>query len=296
MKPTTESSRSGLTVLSNMAGHKLSDQLDQAGRWGLTTLDFKTVFDKNIADLTDAEVEELAVALTESHIGVQAFSTHLFKLKVEAGEAAFAAQLALLDRVLVIARRLRPQAIRLIAAETLRRAEIPDSWRYLREEQPWLLPLYAEAVDRIHAAGFQTVIENEVDGCIFSTPGEIVDFFTALGRRDKVGFTWDVQNLWQMGTFPTMEVYQQLRPYVDYLHLKGGIAGDDGRTLQWRSGLEAASWPVLAITRAALTNGVRYGLCLNPSHGARHPDSSGEGTYDRDLAFLRREFTAHLLP
>ncbi len=284
-----------ITILSDMAGQKLSGQLDQAARWGLATLDLKTVFDKNIADLTDAETGELAAALAERGIGAHAFSTHLFKLKVEAGEAAFAAQLNLLDHVLVLARRLQPQAIRLIAAETLRRSEIQNSWSYLRNEQSWLPPLYAEAVDRIHAAGFQTVIENEIDGCIFATPGEIVDFFTALDRRDKVSYTWDVQNLWQMGTFPTMEVYQKLRPFIGYLHLKGGIAGEDGRTLRWRSTLEAASWPVLAITRAAMADGISHGICLNPSHGDFHPDHSMEGSCERDLAFLRRELAPHVL-
>jgi hypothetical protein len=284
-----------LTVLSDMAGQEIHAQLEQAAQWKLKTLDLKTIFNKNIADLTEAEASELAIAMKATAIGVQAFSTHLFKIKIEDGEAAFAAQLDLLDRVLILARRLQPKMIRLIAAETNRRAEITDSSSYILHEHPWLMSFYAEAVNRIHLAGFTTVIENETGQSIFNTPHEICGFFTALGLRNKVSFTWDVQNLWQLGTFPTLAVYQQLRPFIGYLHLKGGRSGPDGQTLKYRSSLESASWPVIEITRAVIADGISPVICLNPSHGAENPDFPMHDVFSRDLAFLRRQLAPDLI-
>ena len=171
------------------------------------------------------------------------------------------------------------------------RENVANSYAHVASQHPWLLPAYAEAVDRIRAAGLTTVIENESAGSLFVHPREIADFFDALGRRDQVALTWDVQNLWQLGTFPTLDVYRQLRPYIGYLHLKGGVAGADGRTLKWRSTLEAASWPVLEIVRAAIADGVSPVICLNPSHGEISPDHPIADATARDLAFLRRELS-----
>jgi hypothetical protein len=283
-----------LTVLSDMAGPTAEQQAAQAKAWGLTSLDVKGVGGKNIADLTEAEADALASAYTRHGVAVEAFSTHLFNLAVEDGPAAFEAHLKAIDRVLDLARHLRPRVIRLLAASTRRRAEINNSADYLLSQQPWLIPLYGQAVDRIHAAGFHTVIENEIGPSIFTTAQEMADFFTALGRREKVACTWDVQNLWQQGVFPSLVVYQTLRPHLGYLHLKGGIAGDDGRTLKWRSTLESASWPVLDITRAVLADGVRPAICLNPSHGEPHPQHPMAGAVERDLAYLRQAFAGKL--
>ena len=285
-----------LTVLSDMAGHEWSGpaghdprvMLDQAVRWGLTTIDLKTVLGKNVADLSDDETEQVAAALAASGVEVQAVSTLLMKLTVEDGEAAFHRHLAALDRTLVIARRLRPRMIRLLAADTAKRQGLGDSWPYLQREHPWLLRIYAEAVTRIHAAGFEAVIENECGGCIFSTPSEVVSFFTALGRTDQVRFIWDVQNLWQMGVFPTMAVYRQLAPFIGFYHVKGGRCGPDSPALIWRAPLENASWPVLEITRAVIAEGLSPVICINPSHGQPAPGENRDNYTARDLAFLRR--------
>jgi hypothetical protein len=166
----------------------------------------------------------------------------------------------------------------------------------VRSEAPWLLPCYGEAVDRIHAAGFAAVVENEIGGCIFSHPGEVMAFFRLLDRKGRVQFTYDVQNLWEMGTAPSLAAYRALQPVIGYLHVKGGRAGPDGK-LAWRSPLETASWPVAEIVLAswpvaeivlaAVADGVSPCICLNPSHGATARGEDHEDYTLRDLAYLR---------
>ena len=66
--------------------------------------------------------------------------------------------------------------IRLLAAQTSKRKEVENSVTHICSNYPWLIPLYAEAIDQIHSSGFQVTIENEVGNCIFSNPEEIIEF------------------------------------------------------------------------------------------------------------------------
>ena len=280
-----------LAVLSDMAGGgDFAAALGTQQEWGLRYLDLKGgIFGKSLLELTDDEAEEAARLIRARGMTVYCFSTTLFHPEVELGEAEFRrSQLSGVARVIELAQRLQPRLIRLLAAQTRLRAEIQDSIAYVRRAYPWVIPLYREAVAMIAAAGFHTTIENEVGHCLFSHPQEVLDFFAELNCPKSVHFTWDVQNLWQCGTFPSMEVYQQLQPLIGYYHVKGGQVGEEGRSLCWSSRLEDACWPVLEITRQVVRDGVSPVICLNPSHGQPRPGYDYHETFRGDLDFLRR--------
>jgi hypothetical protein len=118
----------------------------------------------------------------------------------------------------------------------------------------------------------------------------VAGFFAELGPDPGLSYTWDVQNMWQCGTFPSLEVYAAVKPYLNYLHLKGGLAEGPERKLRWAAPLEQASWPVLAIVRRAIADRASPVICLNPSHGERRPGAAGPSDVERDIAFLRRNF------
>ncbi len=278
-----------LTILNSMAGKGFERALDRHVEWGLEVVDLKdAVLGEGVLDLTDDEAKRAAGLIRERGLSVHCLSTGIFLADVEAGEDAFRRHLAEVDRAIGIGNILRPRMIRLLAARTSRRSEIKDSASYLSSRHPWLIPMYAEAVDRIHEAGFQATVENEVRDCIFSRPGEVLDFFAALDRGGKACFTWDVQNLWQMGTFPTVGVYEDLKGLIGYLHLKGGQCGE-GKELRWKSSLEDASWPVVEIARRAVADGMSPVICLNPSHGEAREGYDYDDIVKRDIDFLRRE-------
>ena len=121
---------------------------------------------------------------------------------------------------------------------------------------------------------------------MFARTDEIAGFFELLDCGDALSLTWDVQNLWQMGTFPSLSVYKVLRPYLGMIHVKGGRTDVAGGALKWRSGLEEASWPVIDIVTEVVADGKSPVLCLNSSNG----ESTQEYTpdYEGDLKFLRR--------
>jgi len=187
---------------------------------------------------------------------------------------------------------LRPQSIRLLSAWSSRRAEFADSIAHLDRHHPWIYDVYRECVDLLFAAGYIVFIENEVDRNIFSTVAEIRGFFEHLNRSGRVRLTWDIQNLWQMGTIPNLSIYEALRDLIGYLHFKGGQAGADGK-LAWASSLEEASWPVAEIARRAITDRISPVFCLNPSHGRHKPDYDSGAVTERDILFLRQLIEKH---
>jgi sugar phosphate isomerase/epimerase len=279
-----------LTMLNSMAGADIEAALDRHAALGVMVLDLKDqLFGKGVADLTDAEAERIAASARRRGLTVHCLSTTLFYSDVEDGEAAFRERhLAKVDRVVAIAKILEPTFVRLLAASTRRRGEIEDSTAYLLHEHPWLFALYREAIDRVRTGGLAATIENEVGRCIFSKPAEVKSFFAALGRPGAVSFTYDVQNLWQMGTFPAAGVYEELKELIAYVHVKGGQREGTSTALRWASALEDASWPVLDIVRRVIADGTSPVICLNPSHGERKPGYDYTNVVERDLAFLRR--------
>ena len=285
--------KTSITMLNSMADRVFERALDRHVEWGLTHLDLKDrIFDKSIVDLTDDEAGRAASMIADRGLSVYCMSTTLFHANVELGEDLFCGEhLGQIDRTIQVARILQPDLVRLLGAMSERRSEISDAITYVESDHPWLVRHYREAIEKLAAAGFSVTIENECRDCVLSTPQEILDLFAAIDCGEAVNLTWDVQNLWQMGTFPSLDVYRRLKPLLAYYHIKGGISGEGTSDLQWKSSLEDASWPVEDITTLVIADGVSPVICLNGSHGERREGYDYETVTERDLAYLRRNIT-----
>lgn len=277
-----------LTILNDIVDNDLDTSLDIQKCWGIRMVDLRAgVYGKNFMQLSDEEAAKAAGAIAGRGMNVYCLSSGLFFDDIEQGEAHFReAHLGRVGRLIELARIFRPKVVRLLSATSGRRREFADSFEYIRAEHPWVIPMYREAVDQIAAAGFRATIENEVKENLFTTPQEIVRFFEALDRSGRTTFTFDVQNLWLMGTFPTMDVYRELAPLIGYYHLKGGLADESGVKLKWKSGLWDASWPVAEMTREVVRSQCEA-ICLNPSHGEDKPGYDYAGIHRRNVEFLQ---------
>ncbi len=287
----TEAKKVRLTMLNSMGGAEFPEALDRMVSWGIDVLDLKdAIFGKAILDLNDEQLIGARDLIAERDLAVHCLSTVLFHDEIEKGREAFEADhLSRVQRAIEAARVLSARFIRLLSAKIQARGRVSDSTEYILQEYPWVMELYGEAVDRIAEGGFEPTIENETHGCIWSNPAEITSFFAALGRSDSVSFTWDVQNLWQGGTFPTAGVYEALRGVIGYYHVKGGQCEPPDDALRWRSSLGDASWPVADITGRVVADGVSDVICLNPSHGKPKDGYDYTDVVERDLNFLRSE-------
>lgn len=281
-----------LTMLNSMAGPDFPVALDRQVALGLRLVDLKDgLWGQKVEDLNDEQSARAAALFAERNLEVHCLSTALGWADVNLGERAWrAGQEPLLQRVLQVALILRPRYVRVLAVR-IGTAEKPAGWSYDETvaAHPWLLTAYADLVRRINAAGFAACIENESRHCALARPEDVVAFFTALRPLVKDGvcdYIWDVQNMWQMGTFPTLAGLQVLRPYLRLLHLKGGRADAHG-VLTEASALRTASWPVLQILEEVRRAGAVGVICLNPSHGKRQPDYDIWRVAQDDIAFLR---------
>lgn len=282
-----------LAMLNSMGDSDVERSFARQADWGITDLDLKDhLFGKGVADLTPADAHRL-LELSQRHgQTVYSLSSVLFDSPIEELlPDGGASELRKLTGLIEAAKILKPRFIRLIVA---RAKELPQAKQALRTGDSQLEPLFAayrEAVDAISEAGFQTTFENEAHGCLIADAEDVLAFFARLERPKSAVFTWDIQNMWQMGTFPSLEVYARIRHLIGFFHLKGGRSDSTGGALRYRACLEDASWPVLAITRRVIADGVSPVICLNPSHGAAPPEPlSGPSEVERDVAFLRQHF------
>lgn len=278
-----------LTLLNSMAGNDIAAAITRQQDWGIRCLDLKDhLFGRGIADLDAEQGHALATLITAAGMRVHTASTGIGYGVVEQGETAFRATFdPQIERMCALVPILRPTQVRLLAAKTTQRALLCDAIAYLRSEHAWIINWYREAVDRLAATGVAVVIENEIGDCCVSRPQEALDLLAAIDRP-QLRLIWDIVNLWQLGTYPSVAVYRQLAPVIGMVHIKGGRSEIPGGRLRWRSSLADASWPVRAIVAEILADRITPVLCLNPPHGEAHPDFTVD--YAADLAFLRATF------
>ncbi|MDF2959952.1 MAG: xylose isomerase-like barrel [Paenibacillus sp.] len=281
-----------LTMLNSMASKHFETALDQLLEWGITKLDLKdSIFGKSVIDLNREETEQVAAMVKERRQLVYCMSTAIFQDDIEQGEVSFRMlHERWIEQALKVALVLRPRLVRVLSAQSSKRSTFKDSIGYLEAHHPWVFELYRSTIDRFDREGITLTIENDPQNNIFGSPVEILRFFELLNRRGKTHFTFDVQNLWQMGVFPEMGIYTQLKPLIGFLHVKGGIMNPLTKELQWKSSLEDASWPVAEMCRQAISDGTSPVICLNPSHGAIRPGYDYNHVVKRDIDFLRSLF------
>lgn len=293
-----------LTVLTEMMDPDLERAVDALSALGIYWLDLKGgVFGKAIEELNEADAERLARLLERTGAAVWCFSSVLGHWCVDASDKE-AFQKRLLSgcrRLARLAKIVRPRFVRLLACSFSARLNTGNSIAWLADSTPWVFTAYRDAVELLAREGLDATIENE-PGSVLASVEEVQGFFDRIACSELVSFTWDIQNMWKSGTFPTLDVYNSLRSLIRYVHLKGGRAlGDDPHVMTHRSTLDRADWPVEAIVSAVITDGVSPVLCLNCSHGPMADDDELAYLWGspqlvaeearRDIAYLRRTFT-----
>ena len=281
-----------ITMLNSMAHGDFEKSLDIQKSWGIKLLDLKdSILEKNLASLSMEEANCVYELTQTKGMEIYCLSTTFFDEDLESGEKIFRKNhLEKLKNIIDIANIMKPYFIRLLSPWSSKRSTFKNSVDHIKNNHPWLYPIFREAIDMINDAGYHAAIENEVHNNIFSEPEEITEFFSELDRQNKVCLTWDVQNLWHSGTFPTLDVYQKLRHLTGYYHIKGGMHDDNSNELCWASSLEDAAWHVIEITQQVINDGIIKVICLNPSHGKAKPGYDYNDITKRDLDYLRKNF------
>lgn len=298
--------RAALTALNVMASWDFETATRTFARWGLRHIDlWGSIYGDSVETLSADSSRRAVDAMAATGLRPYCLSSRVFDDHVEQGEVAFREKhLADLDRVLASARILQPKFVRIIAGRLADAGRDPVG--RLAGEHPWVAGVYREAIDRILQAGFTPTMENEAEECFLVEPADFLRFLDWVQPPPEFKLTWDVQNAWKLGSYPTLEGFRALEPHLGYVHLKGGAAEpDQPDILRWNVGLDKATWPVVEITQAVVDSGVSPVICLNPSHGSYRADYDygAPGAYspevpitqwelgpltEREIAFLRR--------
>lgn len=279
-----------LTILNSMADSDFATALDLHQQWGLRDLDLRDGINGHwLKSLPLEDARGAAVEIRNRELSVHCLSSSVFFGEIGDGEEAFAAEHARrLEQIIPLIDIFKPSLVRLIAPQFKARPDDDTAVDIALRDYPWLFELFRDAVARITAAGARATIENEAWNCLLSRPREFTQFFEALDLGGQVNLTWDVQNQWATGVFPSLDTLDEIAPLVAYYHVKGGQHVDDSRRLTWNVALEDATWPVADITRAVVARGLSPVICINPAqHGEDKPDYDYSGIVERDIAFMR---------
>ena len=193
---------------------ELDEQLGTLTGESIRFLELRSVWDKNVLDLTDNEVRKVGTAMSERGIGVSSVGSPIGKVPINQN---FAPHLERFRRALRVARVLESPYVRVFSFFM---PEGEDPAVYRDEVLERMGTLAREAED----AGIVLVHENEKE-IYGDVPGRCLDILTQVDSP-YLRAAWDAANFVQCGVErPYQEGYDSLRPYLEYVHVKDALSG-----------------------------------------------------------------------
>lgn len=189
----------------------LEEQLDVLEGEGIHHIEFRGVWNKNVLDLSDDELQTVSHRLRERGFRVSAVGSPIGKISIEDD---FDEHLRRFERAISVARAFETQYIRIfsffIPKETL-----ADAYR---EE---VVRRIGELVKRAEAAGVVLLHENE-KGIYGDTPARCLDLFTSC-PSSSFHAAFDPANFVQCGVKPFQDAFPLLQSHTTYVHIKDAL-------------------------------------------------------------------------
>lgn len=188
-------------------------QTETLSREGITHLELRGVWGKNVLALADAELETIKTNLERSGIRVSSIGSPIGKIKLTDD---FSAHLAAFDRALQVAHVLDAPFIRIFSFF------MPAGEEPLRYREQ-VLDRLGQIVRRAEGTGVTLLHENEKE-IYGDTPGRCLDILTQI-NSPSLRAAWDPANFVQCGVRPYSEGFDSLRPFIAYVHVKDALLG-----------------------------------------------------------------------
>jgi sugar phosphate isomerase/epimerase len=203
-----------LTGFADEISPELDEQLDTLADESIRFVELRSVWNKNVLDLTDDEIEKVGAAMSERGVGVSSIGSPIGKVPIADD---FAPHLERFRRALHLAKVLKAPYVRVFsffmpAGED--RAVYRDG----------VLGRMGTLAKEAEAAKVILLHENEKD-IYGDIPSRCLDILTQVDSP-ALRAAWDAANFVQCGVdHPYQEGYDSLRPYVEYVHVKDALAG-----------------------------------------------------------------------
>jgi sugar phosphate isomerase/epimerase len=205
-----------LTGFADEISPELDEQLDTLTEESIGYMELRSVWNTNVLDLTDDELDRVKSAAAVRGIGISSIGSPIGKVPVT---DPFGPHLERFRRALHAAEAMRAPYVRVFSF-FIPEGQEPD--RYREEVLDRMGTLAGEAED----AGVTLLHENEKD-IYGDIPSRCVDILAGVDSP-ALRAAWDAANFVQCGvTHPYDGGYVSLRPYIEYVHVKDALSGSD---------------------------------------------------------------------
>lgn len=203
-----------LTGFADEISPDLDEQLDTLARESIRYMELRSVWNTNVLDLTDAELDEVRSVVSGRGVSVSSIGSPIGKVPIT---DPFGPHLERFRRALDVAAVMEAPYVRVFSFF------IPEGQEpvHYREE---VLERMGALAGEAGSAGVTLLHENEKQ-IYGDVPGRCVDILSGVGSQ-ALRTAWDAANFVQCGVgHPYAEGYETLRPYIEYVHVKDALAG-----------------------------------------------------------------------
>jgi len=200
-------------------------------------LELRTAWDKNVADMSDDEVDEIARLAKASGRRVLGVASPVFKCTLPDGgeidqrfeQDAFHSGHTWDDQPRILARSV--EIAERLGASTLR---VFSFWRTVEPESTYdrVVEALEGAVDVAKPRGVKIGLENE-HACNLATGAEVGPIFGRIADP-AFGLVWDPANAYVAGEVPFPEGYSHVpASRIIHVHAKDGVMNREADRMQW---------------------------------------------------------------
>ena len=208
-----------LTGFADEISPELDEQLDTLAQESMNFMELRSVWNTNVLDLTDGELEKVRSATTGRGVGISSIGSPIGKVSIT---EPFGPHLERFRRALNAARFMNAPYVRVFSF-FIPEGQAPDLYRDEVLERMGAMASEAEGV------GITLLHENEKD-IYGDVPSRCLDILESVGSP-ALRAAWDAANFVQCGIqHPYTDGYESLRPYVEYVHVKDALA-ESGRVV-----------------------------------------------------------------
>ena len=204
-----------LTGFADEISPELEGQLETLGEESIGYMELRSVWNTNVLDLSDDELDRVKSAAAQRGIGISSIGSPIGKVPVT---EPFGPHLERFKRALHAADVMETPYIRVFSFFI---PEGHEPGHYREEVLDRMGIMASEAED----SGVTLLHENEKE-IYGDVPSRCLDILAGVDSP-ALRAAWDAANFVQCGVNPYKEGYTSLRPYIEYVHVKDALSGSD---------------------------------------------------------------------
>jgi sugar phosphate isomerase/epimerase len=204
-----------LTGFADEISPELEEQLETLAQESMGFMELRSVWNTNVLDLTDDELDRVKSATAERGIRISSVGSPIGKVPVT---EPFGPHLERLGRAMRVADVMESPYIRVFSF-FIPEGQEPGHYRGEVIDRMGIMASQAED------AGVTLLHENEKD-IYGDVPSRCLDILASVDSP-ALQAAWDAANFVQCGVRPYKEGYASLRPYVEYVHVKDALSGSN---------------------------------------------------------------------